>query len=312
MRTSATLATVSVVICTHQRAAGLRRTLLSVVEQARQSDAEVLVVDNGSTDDTAAVVGSFASVRYVREDRLGLCHARNRGWREARAPVVAFLDDDAVAAPGWLAAVRKAFSGEDASVGCVGGAVLPDWELPPPPWLSRSVSLGLTIVDWPGERRRLTDLSAEWLVGANLACRVAALDTVGGFHPWLDRRGGRLLSSGEVFLEKQLMQRGYACVYEPAMCVYHRVSADRLTRSWFRRRYFWQGVSDALMDIIEHSPSPMRRAGASVARSRMLLVRPGQLLTLFHDTDDAQEFEEQCWTWIAVGHVAGLLGVGGR
>jgi glucosyl-dolichyl phosphate glucuronosyltransferase len=303
---------VTIIICTHQRAASLRRTLLSIVEQARDSEVEIIVVDNASSDDTSAVVKSFPSVRYVREERLGLCHARNRGWREASTPLVAFVDDDAVAAPGWLSALRGAFADDDAAVGCVGGAVVPDWEVPAPTWLSRDVSLGLTIVDWPGERRRITDLTVEWLAGANLVCRVAALEAAGGFHPWLDRQGTRLLSSGDVFLEKRMMQCGYACIYEPALRVHHDVPADRLTHSWFRRRYFWQGVSDALMEIIEHSPTPSHRARNAVAWSRTLLASPRQLATLFYDTANAADFEKQCWTWIAVGRVAGLLGAGGR
>ena len=303
---------VTVVICTHQRAALLRRALLSIVEQARESGTAILVVDNASSDDTAAVVSGFDSVGYVREEQLGLCHARNRGWREASTPVVAFLDDDAVAAPGWIAAVRGAFADGDPAVGCVGGPVLPDWEVPAPGWLSPRVALGLTIIDWPGGRRHLTDLGAEWLAGANLACRVAALEAVGGFHPWLGRQGSRLLSSEEVFLQKRLMQCGFACVYEPAMRVHHEVPAARLSHASFRRRYFWQGVSDAVMDLIEHSPSRTRRARETAARSAKLLTRPARLVTLFRDTQDATEFERQCWTWIAVGRVAGLLGAGGR
>ena len=302
---------VTVVICTHQRAALLRRALLSIVEQARESGAGIIVVDNASSDDTAAVVSGFAGVRYVREEQLGLCHARNRGWREAGTPVVAFLDDDAVAAPGWVAAILGAFAG-DPVVGCVGGAVLPDWEVPAPNWLSPRVALGLTIIDWPGGRRRLTDLRKEWLAGANLACRVAALEAVGGFHPWLDRRGSHLLSSGDVFLEKRMMQCGYACVYEPAMQVHHTVPAARLSHAWFRKRYFWQGASDAMMDVIEHSPSRAHRLLESAASSARLLTGPARLVTLFRDTQDAAEFEQQCWTWIAVGRVAGLLGAGGR
>jgi len=302
----------TVVICTHERAASLRRTLLSIVDQARESGAEIIVVDNASSDDTAAVVNAFVGVRYVREGQLGLCHARNRGWREANAPVVVFLDDDAVAAPGWIPAVQGAFADSDQAVGCIGGAVLPDWEVPAPGWLSPRVALALTIIDWPGGRRRLTDLSAEWLAGANLACRVAALEAVGGFHPWLDRRGAHLLSSGDVFLEKRMMQCGYACVYEPAMQVRHGVPAARLSHAWFRKRYFWQGVSDAVMDVIEHPPSRAHRVLDTALSSARLLTRPARLVSLFRNTQDAAEFEQQCWTWIAVGRVAGLLGAGGR
>jgi glycosyltransferase involved in cell wall biosynthesis len=306
----------SVVICTRQRAADVARAIESIiVEQEAREGLEVLVVDNGSTDETAATVERYMAehpVRYVYEERVGLCHARNRGWREAGAPIIAFLDDDATVDPGWVAAIRCAFAEAAAEVGCVGGRILPGWEAPIPHWLSYDASLALGIVDWHPESHRITDLNSEWLGGGNFAVRREALEAVGGFHPWLDRQGTRMLSSGDVFLEKQLMQRGYACVYEPAMCVHHRVSASRLTRSWFRRRYFWQGVSDALMDVIERSLSRRERARVAVARGRQLLSRPRQLVTLFRDTDDPQRFEEQCWTWIALGHVAGLLGVAGR
>jgi len=305
-------AAVTVVICTHQRADSLARTLLSIVEQAAAANAEVIVIDNRSTDHTPAVVECFPSVRYVHESRLGLCHARNRGWREAQAPIIAYVDDDAVAAPGWLQTIVDAFADGDPRLGCVGGAVLPEWEGAPPAWMSADVSRALAIVDWPGERRHLTDLAAEWVAGANMACRAEALKEVGGFHPWLDRRGVRLLSSGDVFLEQQLLRHGYACVYEPAMRVYHRIPTSRLTHGWFRRRYFWQGVSDSLMEIIEHPSATSWRARRALERLGTVLAHPRELATLFRNTENPQLFEEQCWTWIALGQVAGLLGAGGH
>jgi glycosyltransferase involved in cell wall biosynthesis len=301
---------VSVVICTHNRASWLEHTIRGVLQQRDACDAEILVVDNGSTDHTPEVVAGFPAVRYLREARLGLSRARNLGWREAEAPVVAYLDDDAVPEHGWLAAVEDTFS-TDPRLGCAGGPVVPEWDLPSPPWLSDDVALALSIVDWNGATRRPLDLNTEWLAGANMACRVAALEAVNGFHPLLDRRGQRLLSSGDVFLQKQLIHRGYSCVYEPSMRVRHHIPASRLTRGWFRRRYFWQGVSDALMDIIEHAPSKTQRGLEAFRRSRALIAHPRRMAGLLRQSEDATVFEEQCWQWISLGHIAGLLGLGG-
>jgi glucosyl-dolichyl phosphate glucuronosyltransferase len=303
---------ITVVICTHQRADSLGRTLHGVVEQAGAGNVEVIVIDNGSTDHTAAVVDTFPSVRYVHESRIGLCHARNRGWQEARALVVAYLDDDAIPAPGWVVAIREAFAGGDSRLGCVGGPVLPDWEAPAPAWMSPDVSRALAIIDWPGERRHLTDIAAEWLAGANMACRVDVLQEVGGFHVALGRQGGRLISGEETFMQRRLIERGYVCLYEPAMTVHHRVPKSRLVQSWFRERYFWQGVSDAMMELIEDRPTALQRLRAAITYGRRLVSAPADLATLFRNVDDPRAFEQQCWTWIAVGHLAGLLGAGGR
>jgi glucosyl-dolichyl phosphate glucuronosyltransferase len=305
----------SVIICTHQRARDLSRALESLVAQTGVHDGvEILVVDNRSTDDTRQVAERFQTtlpIRYVYEQQLGLCHARNRGWREAAAPIVAYLDDDAVACGGWIEAIVRAFDEHGPNVGCVGGRVIPEWEAPQPQWLSHQVSLALTIVDWSPTPHLITDLRVEWLVGANVAFRVEALAAAGGFDPRLDRAGSRLLSSGDVFMVKQVMRRGYSCLYHPAMSVRHRVPAERLTQRWFRHRYYWQGISDAAMEIIEHSPSRSQRLRSALSRAVTLVGSPGRLLALARSTDDAAEFEAQCWTWIALGHVAGLLGAAG-
>jgi hypothetical protein len=66
------------------------------------------------------------------------------------------------------------------------------------------------------------------------------------------------------------------------------------------------------MDVIEHSPSRAHRVLDTALSSARLLTRPARLVSLFRNTQDAAEFEQQCWTWIAVGRVAGLLGAGGR
>jgi glycosyltransferase involved in cell wall biosynthesis len=304
----------SVVLCTHDRAGYLRKALASLASQTLARDRfEVVVVDNRSTDATSAVVEEFTTtldVRRVYEPTLGLCHARNTGWRAARAAWIAYFDDDAVADPGWLAAIHDAFAA-DPALGAVGGPVRPIWEAPRPPWLTDEVARALTIIDW-GDAHTIDDVRAEWLAGANMAVPRAVLAEVGGFHPGLDRVGHNMLSSGDVFLQQRVLERGYRIRYEPAAAVGHVVPASRLTKRWFIRRYYWQGISDAVMQLIQQDPSWRRRARLAAGKLARLLRSPRQLRALVRRTNDPHAFEEACWAWITVGQIAGLAGAARR
>jgi GT2 family glycosyltransferase len=224
--------------------------------------------------------------------------------------VAVFLDDDAIAQPGWLAAVHRAFHQSDARVGGIGGRIEPVWEAPRPHWLADRPMLVLTMLDWSPAPKQIRDLATEWLAGANMAFRRDALEAVGGFHPALGRAGRRALSSEDVYLQRQLQRVGFELWYHPDMCVTHRVSASRLTQAWFRRRYFWQGVSDAVMERIEFAPSARERWSRARRRSLSLLRRGVALRDVVRKTDDPARFEQACWMWIDCGYVAGMLGVG--
>ncbi len=302
---------ISVVICTHNRADYLPQAIRSVLEQRMTADRyELIVVDNRSTDRTREVVRPFEandSVRYVYDGVLGLCHARNTGWQRARGRYVAYLDDDAVAEPGWLAAIEEAFS-TTPGVGVVGGRVDPIWAGARPPWLSDEISLSLTILNWSEHPKVIEDLGREWLVSANMAVPRSVLSDVGGFHPSLDRVGSRMLSSGDVFLEKQILRRGHVCLYHPKMAIRHLVPKSRLNKRWFIRRYYSQGLSDAAMQLIEDSPSRTERLRRAIALASGLLRSPRRLADLILPRDDPARFTEKCFSWITVGQIAGLLG----
>jgi hypothetical protein len=131
---------------------------------------------------------------------------------------------------------------------------------------------------------------------------------VGGFTPGLDRRGKRLLSSGDIFLEKQILKAGYSCFYQPAMAVGHHIPRSRLEQRWFIRRYYWQGVSDAAMQLIEMSLSKSMRLKIALIQILALLRSPYKLQALILPTTDSKQFTIKCFTLITVGHIAGLIG----
>ena len=306
---------VSVVICTYNRADLLDRAIRSVVEQPLKAGThEIIVVDNGSTDRTREVVRRFesaGSVRYVFEAEMGLCNARNTGWRQARGRYIAYLDDDAIASPGWLAAIEEAFA-TTPGAGIVGGRVDPVWEAERPAWLSDDIARSLTILDWSDRPKLILDIRSEWIVGANMAVPATVLADTGGFHPWLDRVGTRMLSSGDVFLQKQILRRGYSCLYHPDMAIQHLVPKSRLEKGWFVRRYFSQGLSDAAMQLIEETPSIARRVSLALSMALGLLGSPRKLRNLVSPGNNPARFTEKCFLMIKVGHIAGLLGALGR
>jgi hypothetical protein len=154
----------------------------------------------------------------------------------------------------------------------------------------------------------LPDLRQQWLAGANIAFPVEVLERLGGFVSGLDRAGKRLLSSGDVFLEKEIVRAGLSCFYHPTMAVTHHIQKARLQQRWFTRRYYWQGISDAAMQLLEEAPSRSERVRLASTKAVELLKSPGTLLNLAWPTDDPRRFTEKCFTLIAVGHIAGLLG----
>jgi glucosyl-dolichyl phosphate glucuronosyltransferase len=236
-----------------------------------------------------------------------LCHARNAGWKIGRGDYVAYLDDDAVAHAGWMSAVLQAFHAHP-EAGIVGGRVDPIWEAQRPTWLSDEIALSLTILNWSKTLKIIQDPRSEWLVGANLALPRRVLGEVGGFNPALDRVGKRMLSSGDVLLQTEVMRRGYTCIYHPGMAVSHRVPASRLTKHWFRQRYFWQGVSDAAMEMVLDPSSRSRRMARAFRRGAKVATSIQTLRALSSQKDDPISFTRHCLALIEIGHVAGLLG----
>ena len=276
---------ISVILCTRNRADLLKIALDSLVAQAYpRDDFEVVVVDNASIDHTPQVIAQYDSLgimRYVHEPNIGLCVARNTGWQSARGRLIAYFDDDAIAEQGWLAAVEAAFAANPTDLGVVGGRAQPMWDAPRPSWLADDIAYSLTIVDWGEERKFITDLSREWLVGANMA------------------------------MPKHVL-RGYRCMYWPEMAIQHLVTTARLEPRWFLRRYYWQGVSDAVMLLIERSPSPAERIDIAVARGKRMYGRTARISWPLATPKNKDAFADACFALSDAGFVAGLLGAAGH
>lgn len=244
---------VSVVICTYKRYEFLPAAVDSLVNQSAPQDAfEIIVVDN-SPDSTLSEKASvkyrgIANLTWVIERKPGLSNARNVGLGLAKGAYVAYMDDDAIAGASWVATVIKTFREWGEKVAAIGGQVSPIWGAPRPGWLDKGLASYVSAVDWGGSTRDAGE--KEWIVGTNIAFRVAELRAVGGFSVALGRNGNgsALLSNEEVEILDKLKARGGRALYVPEMKLEHLVEPGRLTQEWFRRRMIWQATSDYLKD----------------------------------------------------------------
>ena len=242
---------ITAAICTYQRYDLLPSAIESALTQTLPDGSfEVIVIDNSpDADRSAQEAQAFAGrphLTWRHEARPGLSNARNVAAQLARAPVIAFLDDDARADPVWLENIADCFDQFGDAVEVVGGRIRPWWGAPRPAWLADEMLGAITVVDH-GPRRRLLD-QGEWVAGANIAFRVSALRKAGWFDTSLGRTGGAasLLSAEETAITDRIRALGGLVAYDPLAAVDHWVDPDRLTQRWFRRRAAWQAVSDYL------------------------------------------------------------------
>ena len=304
-------------ICTYDRYEELPKAIDSAAAQTLSvDDFEILVVDNSPDHDRAEAfgngVGDIPNLTYVVEETAGLSNARNVAARLAEAPIIAYLDDDAVASPEWAFEILKAFDTFGPLTSIVGGRVDPIWGAPRPPWLHDSLVANLSVVDWGGDDARLA-APHEWFAGANIAFRVAAIRRFGGFATNLGRKGSSatLMSNEEAQLVEKIRAAGELVVYAPKARVGHLVEEKRLERSWFRRRTAWQAVSDFTLDPGARSAEVRQEWGRVVKYFNAVPPLERTLRGLYFETDDPDLFRWQVGTvyMTTLAALAGFEGV---
>jgi hypothetical protein len=237
---------VTAVVCTYRRPAPLARALATLAAQTLAAEAfEVVVVTNDPADATTReTVAALRAERFAHAAErlrliacpfLGLSYARNLGIGAATAPIVAFLDDDAEAAPDWLARLCDAFDAHPA-VGVVGGRITLALPMPRPSWLApsweRYWSACAASLAAPTVARHWWDFP----YGANWSARRQVLLAMGGFRTAFGRTAGDA-AGGEELVAAALAERlGHQVLLEPRAQVRHCPDADRFTVSHVWRR----------------------------------------------------------------------------
>ena len=183
---------ITAVICTRDKAYFLDKCIQSLLRQSLDREKyEILVVDNGSTDETADVLKRYNQapmLRSVYEPVVGLSRARNTGWREASGRYVGYIDDDAAAEEGWLESALWCFENLYPMPDWVGGPISLDWEIASSDWINVELSVPLGKVYWGDEPCRLTN--HQRLGGGNSFFLKRRLKELGGFEERLGRKYG--------------------------------------------------------------------------------------------------------------------------
>jgi GT2 family glycosyltransferase len=227
----------SVVISTHERPDDLARCLESLASVDRRRH-EVIVVDNHPVTSRTATVAARFDVRYILEPLRGLNRARNTGAAAAVHDLIAFIDDDVVVTPTWLAGITACFG--NTAVGCATGLVLPlELETPAQEQFEAYCAHRRDLRQHVYSRETLRPSAAGAVgMGANMAFRRDLLREMRGFDPRLDA-GTATRSGGDNDMFARMLDAGWLIVYTPDARVWHR---HRRTMAELRSCVFGYGV----------------------------------------------------------------------
>ena len=274
--------TVSIILCTRDRAESLRATLASIATTnvPADLDAELVVVDNGSHDATPQVVTTAPTaprlpVRGVSEPAAGLSNARNAGLRHTASDVILFTDDDVRVPPDWIEGMCRPILNGEADAVAGGVHFPPEYEgrLSREPFRYRR--------SWLASTEGLDPADPRGLVGANMAFSRRASVALGGFDPAL---GAGALGFGEESLfAHRLVAGGFRIRGALGVSVAHHFDLSRLTVRSLVRMAERMGRSTAYLDY-HCENADVRPAASQILRAFILLageraLRPWRLLS---------------------------------
>jgi len=272
---------VSVVICTYNRADYIGAALESLVKQKMPaSQYEIIVVDNSSSDNTSEIVKDFIRqygndfhIRYVLESRRGLSFARNRGADEAAAPIVCYIDDDAIAVPDYVAEVDNFFSAHPEAAGA-GGRVQPQYPDGEPAWMNKYLNGFIGKVEFGEETKKFTG-PMKFPAGCNMIYQKKWIQQAGGFNNELTFR------SDDKYIFYQIAKLNPDIYYLPKAKVFHHIDSRRLEFQYFKTLFLKTGNEEKIRVRAESGTTGylkklaeyLIKAGASLAIYLSFAVR---------------------------------------
>lgn len=236
----------TVIVPTFNRSASLDRLLKSLMGMKRVDSIalEVLVVDNGSTDETERIVREIQrsqaafDLRFLREPNRGKSSALNAGLRESRGELILMVDDDVVVDPGWLAGHERAH--RETRFDAIQGRVLPG--LDPSGAAAdaeRLYEYNIPVVDY-GE----AVCEVRGLTGTNLSLKREVFESVGLFNPLLGPGASGFSEDTEYSM--RIREAGFRIGYAPHAIVYHELDPSRFGRGYQRAVQYRKGLSRSL------------------------------------------------------------------
>jgi glycosyltransferase involved in cell wall biosynthesis len=312
----------SVIIPTFNRCEELSRTLRDLATVQSDYVWELIVVDNNSTDRTREVVDESARtfpvpVRYVFEREQGRCPALNAGTAAARGEIIIHTDDDLRFDTNWL---NAAVHGLD-RLACdyVGGKILPLWpDDVRPAWLSTDSARQRAVIAIADYGEEAIPFGSGPAMGCNFAVRREAVQRVGLWDARVGRKGTSLLGQEQREWCMRARSAGVRGFYLPDMIVHHVVPPERLSKRYFRRWFYWHGVSRAIMyrefgldlespeeTVLDYSKVP-HIAGVPRYLYRTALAYLFRTMRAYVRRSSAEAFDQELWLWFFAGVVRHL------
>ena len=293
MKTDRIMPKLSIIVCTFNRDLYIEETLRLLADQSiENTDYEVLVIDNNSTDKTGSICTEFISevsrpnFYYFLEEKQGLSYSRNRGMKEANGKYLAFLDDDARVNKNYGRGIIDFFE-KHKEAAAIGGKIIPEYESTKPIWMSKylwplvaGLDMGNQVHEFKG---------SQYPIGANMAFKAELFDKYGIFDIELGRRGKVLEGGEEKDMIYRLKLRGERVFYVPSVKVRHIIPASRTTVKYIKGQAMGVGISEkkrlsgnGILPVIKKSFSELIKIGGTIVLGLyyLLTFRPAKGIML--------------------------------
>jgi glucosyl-dolichyl phosphate glucuronosyltransferase len=245
----------SIIIPTRDRYGDIKKCIDSLLTiRVQNLSHEIIIIDNGSTDGTHEYLERITASNeyiysyYIREP--GLHNGRHLGLKKSKGDILIYLDDDVTVTNDWLLAIHESF--KDPNVVLAGGRVRPYFETNPPDWILamwKKDEMGyrkidsISVLDLGNDHKYISPLL---VFGCNFAIRKKTLLEAGGFHPdGMPSEKIKYRGDGETHVAKYISSKNYLTSYNPNNIVYHSVNKNRMSKHYFVKRAFNQGISDS-------------------------------------------------------------------
>lgn len=252
---------ITLIICTYNRDKYLPEALESIRKQTIDATAfQLVIVDNNSTDNTALIAKNFITanphlnVKYAFETNKGLSFARNRGIQEAEAPIICYVDDDAILSPGYLNAMIDFYTNHPQAVGG-GGKVIPKYENGnEPAWMNKYLNGFVGKVDHGTVIKRFND-KMKYPAGCNMTYKKDILLKAGGFNNELTFR------SDDKYIFYKVTALSDEIYFIPDAYVRHYIDQHRLEFDNFKKLFLKTGNEEKIRSRSQHGSTGVLKKG---------------------------------------------------
>ncbi len=217
---------ISIAVCTRNRSSMLADCINSLLNQNVDSESfEILIIDNNSTDNTKEVATKFCknhnNIKYFFEETTGYSAPRNCGWKNASGKIVAYIDDDEIAAPNWIESILATFQIEE-KPDIIGGICEVKYDKIPPEWFTDSMG-GTNRTRPKGLLNHRTDF---YLGCGNIAFKKEILEILSGFSNNFDMKDGFLMMGEDTDICQRAKNVRFKLYYNPEIIIYHRMNSN--------------------------------------------------------------------------------------